>query len=48
MSAGIKYKLPTDNFNPYLYAQYFYGYGETLLRYDRKESRFRAGLAFFY
>ncbi|PLY12392.1 MAG: hypothetical protein C0624_00925 [Desulfuromonas sp.] len=48
MTIGLKYRLPTDNFTPYLYAQYFYGYGETLLSYNDKESKFRAGLAFFY
>jgi len=48
VTVGLKYRLPTSNFNPYLYAQYFYGYGETLLRYNQKESQFRAGLAFFY
>lgn len=45
---GLKYRLPTEAFNPYLYAQYFYGYGETLLRYDLRDNQFRAGLAFFY
>ena len=46
--AGLKYKLPTEQFKPYLYAQYFYGYGETLLDYTRRDNQFRAGVAFFY
>ena len=48
LSVGLKYRLPTAAFNPYLYAQYFYGYGETLLNYDQRDNQFRAGLAFFY
>jgi len=47
-SVGLKYRLPTENFHPYLYAQYFYGYGETLLNYNQHGNQFRAGLAFFY
>jgi len=47
-SIALKYHLPTENFRPYLYAQYFKGYGETLLTYDQADNQFRAGLAFFY
>ncbi len=33
-------------FTPYLYAQFFVGYGETLLSYDRSTTAFRLGIAF--
>src|SRR6188768_523535 len=33
-------------FTPYLYAQFFIGYGETLLSYDRSTTSFRVGIAF--
>ena len=33
-------------FTPYLYAQLFTGYGETLLNYDRALTTFRVGIAF--
>lgn len=33
------------NFSLYLYAQYFYGYGESLIEYNQRGSSFRAGLA---
>jgi phospholipase A1 len=33
-------------FTPYLYAQYFRGYGESLLTYDRDQSSLRAGFGF--
>jgi outer membrane phospholipase A len=31
----------------YLYTQYFYGYGESLLRYNERTSAFRVGFALF-
>ncbi|HYQ46491.1 MAG TPA: phospholipase A [Polyangiaceae bacterium] len=33
-------------FTPYLYAQFFTGYGETLLSYDRSTTSFRVGIGF--
>jgi len=33
-------------FTPYLYAQFFSGYGETLLNYDRSSTAFRIGIGF--
>jgi outer membrane phospholipase A len=35
----------TGNFAMYLHAQYWTGYGESLLNYDRRTSKFRAGLS---
>lgn len=48
LTTALKYRLPSEAFHPYLYAEYFYGYGETLLNYDKRDNQFRAGLAFFY
>ncbi|MEI9938760.1 MAG: phospholipase A [Pseudomonadota bacterium] len=33
-------------FTPYLYTQFFTGYGETLLNYDRSSTAFRIGIGF--
>jgi len=33
-------------FTPYLYGQFFTGYGETLLSYDRSHSAIRVGIGF--
>ena len=33
-------------FTPYLYTQFFTGYGETLLSYDRSSTAFRIGIGF--
>ena len=37
----------TGNFSVYLQAQYFTGYGESLLQYKEKTSIFRAGFALY-
>jgi len=34
-------------FSPYLHLQYFYGYGETLLRYNERGSSIRLGIAIY-
>jgi outer membrane phospholipase A len=39
--------LTFGNFNGYFQAQYFSGYGETLLFYDQKDSQFRIGFALY-
>ncbi len=39
--------LSFGNFNGYLQAQYFTGYGETLLLYNQKDSQLRIGFAFY-
>ncbi len=40
-------KLLSDSFTVYLHAQYFTGYGESLLGYKEKESSFRIGFALY-
>jgi len=37
----------SGNLALYLYLQYFWGYGETLLRYNDRTSSFRVGFALF-
>jgi len=39
--------LTFGNFNGYFQAQYFSGYGETLLLYNQKDSQFRVGFALY-
>jgi len=41
------FRLLYGNLGLYLYAQYFLGYGESLLRYDERTSAFRIGFALF-
>ncbi len=36
-----------SNFSMYLHAQYFTGYGESLVRYDEKSSMFRLGISMY-
>ena len=38
--------LEYSRFTPYLFGQFFTGYGETLLSYDAIETKFRVGLGF--
>jgi phospholipase A1 len=40
-------KLLSGSFSVYLHAQYFTGYGESLLLYDRRETSFRVGFSLF-
>ena len=40
-------RLLGDSFTLYLQAQYFSGYGESLLRYNEHSSSFRIGLALY-
>ncbi len=44
---GAKYKVP-GGLNPYLYAEYFKGYAETILDYNKRSEELRAGIAFYY
>jgi phospholipase A1/A2 len=47
--AGVQYRLiKWDRFNPLLYVQWFHGYGEVLLDYNRFSDEVRAGLSWFY
>jgi outer membrane phospholipase A len=41
------FRLLYGNLGLYLYAQYFVGYGESLLRYNERTSVFRAGFALY-
>lgn len=43
---GYHQNIPSTNFS--LYAQYWDGYGESLLRFDERDSKLKAGLSFFY
>lgn len=43
---GYHQNIPKTNF--FLYAQYWYGYGESLLRFAELDRRFKIGLSFFY
>ncbi|HSB71278.1 MAG TPA: phospholipase A [Candidatus Methylomirabilis sp.] len=40
-------RLFTENFGLYLHLQYFWGYGETLLRYNDRTSSIRAGFSLY-
>jgi len=46
LQLGLRYRIPNARFNPRLFAQYFLGYGDTLLEYNYKKSTLRLGLAF--
>jgi len=43
---GYHQNIPGTNF--YLYAQYWYGYNESLLRFAELDRRFKIGLSFFH
>lgn len=45
---GIVHRFVTEEFNPAIYLQYFEGYAEDLLFYDRKRSRIRLGLMLLF
>lgn len=44
---GAKYKVP-GGLNPYLYAEYFKGYNESILDYKKRSEELRGGIAFYY
>lgn len=44
---GVRYRMPYE-FNPELYLQWFQGYGEVILDYNRRSDMFRFGLAMTY
>lgn len=44
VQVGLIHRFVTDEFNPAIYLQYFEGYAEDLLFYNRKRSRIRLGL----
>jgi len=43
---GFHQNIPKTDF--YLYAQYWYGYGESLLRFAESDRRFKVGFSFFF
>ena len=45
---GLIYKLNSVNFNPAFYLQYYSGYAETLLHYEKNVNAVRAGLLLFF
>ncbi len=45
---GLLYHFGSANFNPSIYFQYFSGYAENLLAYDKKQSNARLGLMLFF
>ncbi|AUN99161.1 hypothetical protein DOM21_05170 [Bacteriovorax stolpii] len=45
---GLIYHFGSPNFNPSIYFQYFSGYAENLLSYDKKQSNARLGLMLFF
>lgn len=45
---GLIYRLGSDNFNPAFYLQYYSGYAETLINYDKNVNEVRAGLLLFF
>lgn len=40
--------MKNQEFNPYWYLQYFNGYGEYILDYNKKVEELRIGIAFYY
>lgn len=44
---GLQYRLETYRWNPHLFAQFFSGYGDTLIEYDERKTEFRVGLSFY-
>lgn len=46
LEVGAFYRLRGSSFNPRLFAQFFTGYGNTLVEYYDHETTFRLGLAF--
>jgi phospholipase A1 len=46
-SFGLIYHIDSENFNPEVYLQYYTGYGESLLRYNKTSDQVRLGLMIF-
>ena len=42
------YRMKSQEFNPYWYLQYFSGYGQYILDYNKKVEELRIGVAFYY
>lgn len=45
---GLQLRLEDYLWSPNLYVQYFRGYGDTLLEYDRHKTELRFGMTFYY
>jgi phospholipase A1/A2 len=43
-SIGLIYSIESDNFNPEIYLQYYSGYAENLLNYNKQTDQLRVGL----
>jgi phospholipase A1/A2 len=46
LEAGVKIRLLTTRFQPFLYAQVFHGYAEGMINYKEKDTVYRVGLVF--
>lgn len=44
--SGLRLRLITSKIQPYLLLQFWHGYGESLINYNKKETNFRVGITF--
>lgn len=48
VEGGLMYNLPKADFNPSLYLQWFEGYSESLIDYNKRRSEYRFGIVLSY